>query len=441
MKPKSSPSPDARPLRQRAERMLREQQRVTQRPANEIDSRSLLHELQVHQIELEMQNEELHRAQVEAQEAADKYAGLFDFAPMGYFVLDSRNLIREVNLAGAALLGLDRQGVTGQPFERYVVPGSRVAFSVFCLEVRKDGARRSCETRLLKDGHGFRDVLVEATPAEDEPGQGQGCQLALNDITERKRAEAELRQLTGELDQRVAARTAELRVSSEELRAEIAERKRAEGRIQASLREKDVLLKEIHHRVKNNLQVISSLVGLQADALKEPALRGVIGDLRNRVHSIALVHEKLYQSENLAHVEFAAYAASLLNYLWHAHGNAAPSVRLILELHPVTLPVGIAVPCGLILNELATNALRHAFVGRTAGQVCVSLEREAPTNRVCLRVSDDGRGLPSDLDWRQTATLGLRLVQMLTQQISGAVEVRSGPGTEFRITFAAPSEP
>jgi PAS domain S-box-containing protein len=214
--------------------------------------------------------------------------------------------------------------------------------------------------------------------------------------------------------------------------------KRAEERLKASLREKEVLLQEIHHRVKNNLQVISSLINLQADALDQPALRASLNDVRDRVRTMALVHEKLYQSGDLGRLNFADYAASLLHYLWRAHGDAAAKVRLTLATQPVTFPVGIAVPCGLILNELASNALKHAFRGRTEGEVTVGLEREAATNRLCLYVSDNGVGLPADLDVRRSASLGLRLVQMLTQQIGGTVAVRRGPGTEFRVAFAAP---
>ena len=153
---------------------------------------------------------------------------------------------------------------------------------------------------------------------------------------------------------------------------------------------------------------------------------------------MALVHEKLYQSGDLARLNFADYAASLMHYLWRVHGEAADKVRLTLATQPTTLPVGVAVPCGLILNELASNALKHAFHGQAQGEVTVGLERDAATNRLCLRVSDDGMGLPAGLDVRRSTSLGLRLVHMLTQQIGGTVEVSSGPGAEFRVVFAAP---
>jgi PAS domain S-box-containing protein len=217
---------------------------------------------------------------------------------------------------------------------------------------------------------------------------------------------------------------------------DITERKQAEEAIRASLREKEVLLKEIHHRVKNNMQVISSLVALQADEVQDPAMRAVLQDVTHRVRSMALVHEKLYQSADLALVELDEYARSLLNYLWRAHGSAASGVRLSLDLEPVFLSVNEAVPCGLILNELVTNALKHAFSGHghAEGVVAVSL-RGGPQGQVGLCVRDNGAGLPAGVDWREARTLGLRLVQMLAGQLHAAVEVSSNEGTEFRISF------
>ncbi len=212
-------------------------------------------------------------------------------------------------------------------------------------------------------------------------------------------------------------------------------RKQAEARLHASLHEKEVLLKEIHHRVKNNMQVISSLVSLQADTLDNPALQPLFNDLRDRVRTMALVHEKLYQSENLANIDFAEYMRTLLNYLWRAHGAAASNVRLTLDVHPVSLTVETAVPLGLLLNELVTNALKHAFRDRADAELKVMLHAEAD-GRVCLCVRDNGAGLPAD--WRQSSSLGLRLVQMLTGQVHGTLDVCSDGGTAFTLTFAPP---
>ena len=215
---------------------------------------------------------------------------------------------------------------------------------------------------------------------------------------------------------------------------DITESKLAEESLRESLREKEVLLKEIHHRVKNNMQVISSLVNLQSEALNNPELTGIFEDIRDRVRSMALVHEKLYSSDNLLTVDFAEYAAGLLNYLWRAHKNSADTITLTLDLKQVFLSVDFAIPCGLILNELAINTLKHAFKGRSNGEVAVTLSSD-PDAIVCMTVSDNGVGMPDGLDWRQSNSLGLNLVQILSKQLKARVEVRSNNGTEFRITF------
>ena len=216
---------------------------------------------------------------------------------------------------------------------------------------------------------------------------------------------------------------------------DITERKQAEEKIKAALAEKDVMLKEIHHRVKNNLQVISSLVSLQTDNLTDDRIRDELNDVRDRVRTMALVHEKLYQASNLAQLNFADYAASLLRSLWRSHSTLAAKVRLNLALAPVEVSIEKAVPCGLILNELASNALKHAFPNNRGGEVLVSLELNPATCDINLRVRDNGVGLPAGLDWSQSHSLGLRLVKLLAGQLNGTVETGTGPGSEFRVTF------
>jgi len=218
---------------------------------------------------------------------------------------------------------------------------------------------------------------------------------------------------------------------------DITERKLAEQKLSNSLREKEVLLHEIHHRVKNNMQVISSLVNLQADTISEPSVRACLGDVRDRVRSMALVHEKLYQSGDFACLNFSEYADSLLQYLWQAHCPVAADIRLTMALQPVNLPVESAVNCGLILNELATNALKHAFRGRAVGEVTIGIGVDTATGNICLSVKDNGAGLPAGFDWQQTPSMGLRLVNMLAEQLNGRVELGTGPGTEFRLIFPA----
>jgi PAS domain S-box-containing protein len=217
---------------------------------------------------------------------------------------------------------------------------------------------------------------------------------------------------------------------------DITDRKQAEDQIKASLAEKLVMLKEIHHRVKNNLQVISSLVSLQASNLNDEWMRKELGDVQDRIRSMALIHEKLYQTSNLARMNFAEYATSLLQSIWSSHGTLAAKARLNLALSPVEFSIEAAVPCGLILNELAGNALKHAFPNDSDGEVTVGLEHDPTLGTVCLQVRDNGVGLPEGLDWQQSKSLGLRLVRILAGQLHGTVEMETGTGTEFRVTFS-----
>jgi PAS domain S-box-containing protein len=303
-------------------------------------------------------------------------------------------------------------------------------------------------------GRIYLEVFWE--PIHDNAGRVIGVGSATVDLTALKLAEEELQKSASELraanTELRASRAAALnlmedadsaRLDAEITAAALSER---EELLSASLAEKEVLLKEIHHRVKNNMQIISSLVALQANESQDPAMRAVLQDVTHRVRSMAMVHEKLYQSADLARIDFAEYARSLLNYLWRAHGTAASHILLDTDLEPVSFPVNEAVPLGLILNELASNALKHAFRDRADGKVAVSLRNDAQ-GLVHLSVSDNGAGLPMELDWRHAHSLGLRLVQMLAGQLHADVEVRGGDqeGTRFEVIFGGssinPSQP
>lgn len=220
----------------------------------------------------------------------------------------------------------------------------------------------------------------------------------------------------------------------EQAQQEIAERQRAEEKLKASLQEKEVLLKEIHHRVKNNLQVISSLLYLQSKQVAEPKMLEMFVDSQNRVRSMALVHEQLYQTEDLARVNVAEYVRSLASYLFRFYGLGTDRLRLVIDVAELSLGVNIAVPCGLIINELLSNTLKHAFPGGAKGTIHIGFSTGSD-GRYTLVVRDDGVGLPAGLDVRQTKSLGLRLVYTLVDQLEGTIELDRSEGTQFRIVF------
>jgi PAS domain S-box-containing protein len=213
---------------------------------------------------------------------------------------------------------------------------------------------------------------------------------------------------------------------------DISARKQGEMQIAASLKEKEVLLKEIHHRVKNNLQVISSLLSLQSGASADNHAREQLRESQNRIRSMALIHERLYQSENLAQVDLGEYVQSLIAYLFRSY--SVPNVRVIYSIDRCSLPVNTAIPCGLMINELVSNALKYAFKGRPEGEIEIGFSL-LEGNRGVLMVRDDGVGFPPGLDHRATPTLGLQLVNTLTSQINGTLELVPGRGTTFTITL------
>lgn len=217
---------------------------------------------------------------------------------------------------------------------------------------------------------------------------------------------------------------------------DISETKRAEEIASASLREKETLLKEIHHRVKNNLQVTSSLLRLQAERVEDESARRALREGQSRIRSMALVHELLYRSKDLSRVDLAEYVRDLVRQLVRSHGAEAAHVRVETRLTSVAMPIDIAVPCGLILNELVSNALKHAFPAGHKGLIEVAIE--ARDRSYVLTVRDDGVGLPSDLDPAATTTLGLRLVRTLADQLGAELLVRSKGGTEVSLRLPRP---
>ena len=215
--------------------------------------------------------------------------------------------------------------------------------------------------------------------------------------------------------------------------AKISEQKTSE--LRASEERKDALLQEVHHRVKNNLAVICSLFYLQSTHTKDEETVQVFRDMENRVHSMALVHESLYGLENLARIDFATYAHCLAGDILASHGSPGIPISLKTDLEPVTMGVDLAIPCGLILNELVSNAFKHGFPQGMGGEIHLTLRGDS-MGRYTLCVQDSGVGIPVGVDVDTSQSLGLKLVRLLTQQIHGSFEVvKSDPGTSAKLHF------
>lgn len=214
----------------------------------------------------------------------------------------------------------------------------------------------------------------------------------------------------------------------------ITEQKQAEEQIKASLKEKEILLKEIHHRVKNNLQIIYSMLRLQQRSLKDPQAAASLLDSQNRIEAIALIHEKLYRTENLAQVDFSEYISGVMSNLLSSYNTQSKNITLEIKLDPIFLDIDRAISCGMIINELVSNSLKYAFPTTEMGQIQVRFQADEQFN-ITLIVNDDGVGLAPDFDLSQADSLGLQLVQDFVEQLKGTIQINCSHGTEFSITF------
>jgi PAS domain S-box-containing protein len=364
------------------------------------------------------------------RESEQRYRTLFDQASDAIILEDERGQVLDANRTACQITGysyaelLKMATAQWQPNRNPNVaidadPNLQIDTPFEMPAVRRDGSR----------------IAIEITIAPLRTGGSTLYLSVIRDVTERKRAEEELKRAHGELELRVHERTIELEDLTHWLRQEIAERMRAEEQIKASLAEKEVLLQEIHHRVKNNLQIISSLLALQGRQIADDKVADALNDSQNRIRSMALIHAQLYQSEDLSRIDFAKYLVNLSNTVLRSYADKAALVSLKVKVDQVLLGIGTAIPCGLIVNELVSNCLKHAFPAGDRGEIRVELSR-SPEDEYTLTVADNGIGFPAELDYRTSKTLGLRLITNLAEgQLRGRLEIKSQGGTEVLIVF------
>ncbi|MDD4483475.1 MAG: histidine kinase dimerization/phosphoacceptor domain -containing protein [Methanoregula sp.] len=222
----------------------------------------------------------------------------------------------------------------------------------------------------------------------------------------------------------------------------VIEKKKADALILSSLHEKEMLLKEIHHRVKNNLQIIGSLLYLQSVNVSDPFTQGILRECRARVKSMALIHEKLYRSKDIGRIPFVTYLEGLVDALKDSYGVDDDRVTFDIAVTPedLTLNIETGIPCGLLVNELLSNSLKYAFPDGRTGRIRIEIGQTAPRNYT-LVIADNGVGFPKVVDFRNTPSLGLQLVNNLVSQLDGEIELDSSAGTKFSIRFAGIEEP
>ena len=327
---------------------------------------------------------------------------LLEWLPDAIVIADADGRIVLVNRQTEELFGYDRNDLLGHPVEillperfREMHVGHRTSY-IAAPRVRPMGASRGLIGR-RKDGTEF-PMAISLSPMETEGGLL--VTATIHDITERKQTEET---------------------------------------IKASLKEKEVLLREVYHRVKNNLQVIASLLSLQAASLKDPQTTAMFRESRNRVQAMALVHEKLYQSHDLANIDFDAYIQSLVTRLLRSYGILADAIVANISVENVSLSLDTAVPCGLLVNELVSNVLKHAFLRLDPskgekGELTIRL-RPLGQDTYELIVRDNGIGIPLEVDMAHPETFGLKLIAMLAKQLRGTIECRRNGGTEMRLVI------
>ena len=333
----------------------------------------------------------------ERKRAVEQFRLAIEAAPTGMLMVDLSGTIVLVNMQIESLFGYRREELIGQPVEILVPerfrahhPAARAGFTISPV-ARPMGAGRDL-FGLRKDG---TEMPIEIGLNPLRTSDGDFVLSSVVDITERKR------------------RTSELT---------------------AALAEREVLLQEVHHRVKNNLQIISSLINMQLRNLAPGPGGDALLECQTRVQAIGLIHEQLYQSKDYAHVPFADYVRSLAHNVFSATGSSPSLVTLELAIDDVALAVDKAIPCGLVLNELITNSLKHGFKDGRRGRVRVELAR-LDDARCRVSVEDDGVGLPVGMEVAQSGSLGLLLVRTLAEQLEAELEVDGTQGAAFRLTF------
>lgn len=285
---------------------------------------------------------------------------------------------------------------------------------------------------LRKDGSPvWTGIFV--SPVKEGGNKPGFCILVLEDISAQKAAEARLALANDHLEERVSERTAELAKANEALVAEVCQRSVAEERLRLSLHEKEVLIKEIHHRVKNNLQIIISLLYLQSRKTPDPACCAALLDSQTRIRSMALIHENLYRCGDLSSVDFDRYLQNLAGNLKVAYGADKEGIIVTTDARDLHVSINTAIPLGLVANELISNALKYAFTGRDGGRITLSGQKES--GRITLVVRDNGNGIPEGFDWEHAETLGFSLIIMLVRQLKGTVTLDRSNGTTFTITI------
>ena len=390
-------------LRERAENELKTLDDSQEKSV--LNAQKLIYELEVSQVELKMQNEELQSAQTEITQLKDTYQELYDDAPVGYLTLNQNGLIETSNLKGAQFLDLPKDQLVGQPLQKSILKAHQDRFHIYLQKVLHSDSQLGLDLRICKPDHSCFDVRLDSIAIFKSDQTFSHLKMTLTDISEYKQAEQKLQENA-------------LKLST-------------------SLQEKEVLLQEIHHRVKNNLQMIISMLRLQARSIEEPFAIRQLQDAEQRIQVISDLHETLYQSSNCARIAAKPFFKKLIQNLCYIY--PVKDLDLQLEISVDEIPLEQALYSGLVVNELMTNALKYAFPAEWNGQPRLILAFEEKERlQYCLRVADNGVGIPDQLP---KVTLGLHLVEMFVKKLKAQQTLSVGDGTSFQLVFKKAAVP
>ena len=387
---------------------------------------------------VEARTAELLKANERLTESKERFRAICETAMDSIFLKDRSLRYTHVNPAMERLFQL--------PFEELIGKNDEELFGKEAGEHLKKVDSPVLAGKIVQEEHTkpvgeiFFTFHVIKVPIRDKSGEIVGLCGIARDITERKQAEKILKKAHDELEKRVQQRTAELLRLNDQLKVEIEDRKRAEKQIKASLREKEVLLSEIHHRVKNNFEIISSLLDISSLQTEDTENQNLWEDARARIHSMALIHDQLYQSDRFHRIHMGRQVQNMLDYLSHIYGGIGERITSVIEPSEVYLSVNQAIPCALVLNELISNVFKHAFGKKRRGTVRISIT--APDNSaVLIKVMDDGDGIPEKTDRDSRTGLGLKMARHLVcGQLKGEMRIRNDRGTEISIRFKLPDD-
>lgn len=363
---------------------------------NVIKRRKVEEELKISYHTLEQKVEErtkdLTRANTALKYSEEKYHDLFESGTDAIFILDPEGNIIDVNRVAYARLGYSKEEMLSMHISKLDPPEFAARVPERMAEIREKGIAIFESAHIRKDG---TIMPVEISARTYEYRGKKGYLSFIRDITERKKME---------------------------------------NRIRASLEEKEILLREIHHRVKNNMTVISSMLALHSRLIRDDQDRRILDEARSRIKAMAIIHEKLYQSENMSKINASNYLRDILKEIFSSHAEHNGHIALSTDIQDITLSIDDAIPVGLIINELVTNAVKHAFPDLRRGEIKVNMAL-SETNEVRLSVSDNGVGVPDNLASSKSSSLGLNLVDALVRQIRGELKLHKDNGTRFEVTF------